>query len=104
MGNNVSFFFSRLKQKKETFLFVFYLYIFKYAALWQGVPPVLYSVFLSAQQDSGVSAPEATLDPGHSAQLHNAVLNESSLDLCLLNYMAQDWSSEYRFDLIFMNC
>ncbi|XP_067376850.1 vacuolar protein sorting-associated protein 13A isoform X3 [Channa argus] len=48
-----------------------------------------------AQQDSGVSAPEATLNPGHSAQLHSAVINQSSLDLCLLNYMGQDWSSQY---------
>ncbi|KAM9359845.1 intermembrane lipid transfer protein VPS13A [Symphorus nematophorus] len=46
-------------------------------------------------KDSGVSAPEATLDPGHSAQLHTAVINQSRLDLCLLNYLAQDWSSEY---------
>lgn len=46
-------------------------------------------------KDSGVTTPEATLDPGHSAQLHTAVINQSSLDLCLLNYLAQDWSSEY---------
>ncbi|XP_062274089.1 vacuolar protein sorting-associated protein 13A isoform X2 [Scomber scombrus] len=46
-------------------------------------------------KDSGVSAPEATLDPGHSAQLHTAVVDQSSLDLRLLNYLAQDWSSKY---------
>ncbi|XP_072243961.1 intermembrane lipid transfer protein VPS13A isoform X2 [Leuresthes tenuis] len=46
-------------------------------------------------KDSGVAAPEATLKPGHSAQLHTAVVNQSSLDLCLLDYLAQDWSSEY---------
>uniref|UniRef100_A0A3Q3WPE0 Uncharacterized protein n=1 Tax=Mola mola TaxID=94237 RepID=A0A3Q3WPE0_MOLML len=46
-------------------------------------------------KDSGVLAPEATLNPGHSAQLHSAVINQSSLDLRLLNYFAQDWSSEY---------
>ncbi|XP_041793933.1 vacuolar protein sorting-associated protein 13A isoform X1 [Chelmon rostratus] len=46
-------------------------------------------------KDSGVSPPEATLNPGHSAQLHTAVINQSSLSLCLLNYLAQDWSSEY---------
>ncbi|KAM7018715.1 intermembrane lipid transfer protein VPS13A isoform 2-T2 [Tautogolabrus adspersus] len=46
-------------------------------------------------QDSGVSATEATLDPGHSAQLHTAVINQSSLDLCLLSYLAQDWSAKY---------
>ncbi|CAG5923536.1 unnamed protein product [Menidia menidia] len=46
-------------------------------------------------KDSGVSAPEATLKPGHSAQLHTAVVNQSRLDLCLLDYLAQDWSSEY---------
>lgn len=53
-----------------------------------------------AQQNSGVSAPEATLDPGHSAQLHTAVINQSSLDLRLIEYLAQDWSSVYRCDLI----
>ncbi|XP_051279372.1 vacuolar protein sorting-associated protein 13A isoform X1 [Dicentrarchus labrax] len=47
-------------------------------------------------KDSGVSAPEATLNPGHSAQLQTAVINQSSLHLCLLNYLSQDWSSEYR--------
>ncbi|XP_063754200.1 vacuolar protein sorting-associated protein 13A isoform X1 [Eleginops maclovinus] len=46
-------------------------------------------------KDSGVSAPEATLNQGHSAQLHTAVINQSSLNLCLLNYLDQDWSSEY---------
>ncbi|XP_029999909.1 intermembrane lipid transfer protein VPS13A isoform X2 [Sphaeramia orbicularis] len=47
-------------------------------------------------KDSGDSPPEATLNPGHSAQLHTAVMNQSSLDLCLINYLAQDWSSELR--------
>ncbi|KAM3611748.1 uncharacterized protein V6R79_023535 [Siganus canaliculatus] len=46
-------------------------------------------------KDSGVSAPEVTLDPGHLAQLHTAVINQSSLDLCLLDYLAQNWASEY---------
>ncbi|CAJ1068435.1 vacuolar protein sorting-associated protein 13A isoform X2 [Xyrichtys novacula] len=46
-------------------------------------------------KDSGVSAPEATLDPGHSAQLQTAVINQSSLDLCLRDYLAQDWSAQY---------
>ncbi|XP_028312141.1 intermembrane lipid transfer protein VPS13A isoform X2 [Gouania willdenowi] len=46
-------------------------------------------------KDGGISFPEATLDPGHSAQLHTAVIDQSSLDLCLLDYLAQDWSSEY---------
>ncbi|XP_029017431.1 vacuolar protein sorting-associated protein 13A isoform X2 [Betta splendens] len=46
-------------------------------------------------KDSGVSAPEVTLEPGHSDQLHTAVINQSSLDLRLLNYLAQDWSAEY---------
>uniref|UniRef100_A0A672HME5 Vacuolar protein sorting 13 homolog A n=1 Tax=Salarias fasciatus TaxID=181472 RepID=A0A672HME5_SALFA len=40
----------------------------------------------------------ATLDPGHSAQLQTAVIDQSSLDLRLLNYLAQDWSAEYRSD------
>lgn len=56
---------------------------------------------LPAPQDSGVSLPEATLDPGHSIQLHSAVVNQSKLDLRLLNYLAQDWSSEYRLDWLF---
>ncbi|KAM4616365.1 intermembrane lipid transfer protein VPS13A [Polymixia lowei] len=46
-------------------------------------------------QDSGDSAPEATLKPGHSAQLHTAVINQSSLALRLLDYLSQDWSAEY---------
>ncbi|XP_053725885.1 vacuolar protein sorting-associated protein 13A isoform X1 [Synchiropus splendidus] len=46
-------------------------------------------------KDSGVTAPEATLDPGHSAQFHTAVINQSSLCLRLLNYLAQDWSANY---------
>ncbi|XP_028269802.1 intermembrane lipid transfer protein VPS13A isoform X2 [Parambassis ranga] len=52
--------------------------------------PITYTL-----KDSGVSPPEATLDPGHSAQLHTAVINQSSLALRLLDYLAQDWSSEY---------
>ncbi|KAM7416667.1 hypothetical protein PAMA_018632 [Pampus argenteus] len=46
-------------------------------------------------KDSGASAPEATLNPGHSAELHTAVINQSSLDLRLIDYLAQDWSSKY---------
>ncbi|KAF7652944.1 hypothetical protein LDENG_00089730 [Lucifuga dentata] len=45
---------------------------------------------------SGDSAPMEILKPGHSAQLHTAVINQSLLDLQLLDYLAQDWSSEYR--------
>ncbi|XP_023259065.1 vacuolar protein sorting-associated protein 13A isoform X2 [Seriola lalandi dorsalis] len=52
--------------------------------------PIAYNL-----KDSGVSAPEATLNPGHSAQLHTAVINQSRLSLRLLDYLAQDWSSEY---------
>uniref|UniRef100_A0A8C6Q3J4 Vacuolar protein sorting 13 homolog A n=1 Tax=Nothobranchius furzeri TaxID=105023 RepID=A0A8C6Q3J4_NOTFU len=54
-------------------------------------------------KESGVSAPEATLNPGHSAQLHTAVIDQSSLDLRLVDYLAQDWSSEYRWNLHLMN-
>ncbi|XP_042276726.1 vacuolar protein sorting-associated protein 13A isoform X1 [Thunnus maccoyii] len=46
-------------------------------------------------KDNGASAPEATLNPGHSAQLHTAVINQSTLDLRLLDYLSQDWSSKY---------
>nr|XP_012773474.2 vacuolar protein sorting-associated protein 13A isoform X2 [Maylandia zebra] len=49
-------------------------------------------------KNSGISAPEATLDPGHSAQLHTGVINQSSLDLRLIEYLAQDWSSVYRLN------
>lgn len=48
-------------------------------------------------KDNGESPPEATLEPGHSAQLHTVVIDQSSLDLCLIDYLAQDWTSEYRF-------
>ncbi|KAG7223425.1 hypothetical protein INR49_015528, partial [Caranx melampygus] len=52
--------------------------------------PITYNL-----KDSGVSAPEATLNPGHSAQLHTAVINQSRLSLQLLDYLDQDWASEY---------
>ncbi|XP_075995110.1 intermembrane lipid transfer protein VPS13A isoform X2 [Genypterus blacodes] len=45
---------------------------------------------------SGDSVPEETLKPGHSAQLHTAVIDQSALDLRLLDYLGQDWTSEYR--------
>ncbi|XP_061789259.1 intermembrane lipid transfer protein VPS13A isoform X1 [Nerophis lumbriciformis] len=45
--------------------------------------------------DSGSSASEATLGPGHSAELHTAVMDQSSLDLHLVDYFAQDWSATY---------
>ncbi|XP_057687082.1 vacuolar protein sorting-associated protein 13A isoform X2 [Corythoichthys intestinalis] len=45
--------------------------------------------------DSSECALEAKLDPGHSAQLHTAIINESSLDLCLIDYLDQDWSAKY---------
>lgn len=58
---------------------------------------ISFCLFAAVQQDSGVSPPEATLEPGHSAQLHTAVINQSSLDLHLINYLAQDWSTEYKY-------
>nr|XP_057926418.1 vacuolar protein sorting-associated protein 13A isoform X3 [Doryrhamphus excisus] len=45
--------------------------------------------------DSGQCAPEAKLDPGHSAQLHTAVMDQSSLHLRLVDYFSQDWSAQY---------
>ncbi|KAJ7410930.1 hypothetical protein BTVI_51740 [Pitangus sulphuratus] len=36
-----------------------------------------------------------TLQEGSSAQIHNAVLDETKLDLQLLNYLDQNWKSEY---------
>ncbi|NXA14439.1 VP13A protein, partial [Sapayoa aenigma] len=36
-----------------------------------------------------------TLQEGHSAQIHNAVLDQTKLDLQLLNYLDQNWRSEY---------
>ncbi|XP_072290202.1 intermembrane lipid transfer protein VPS13A isoform X2 [Eucyclogobius newberryi] len=47
-------------------------------------------------KDSREATPVARLEPGHSAQLHTAVIDKSSLDLCLINYLAQDWASECR--------
>ncbi|XP_077456591.1 intermembrane lipid transfer protein VPS13A isoform X1 [Stigmatopora argus] len=45
--------------------------------------------------DSSKSSLEFTLDPGHSAQLHTAIINESSLHLCLNDYLDQTWSAKY---------
>ncbi|XP_054629023.1 vacuolar protein sorting-associated protein 13A isoform X2 [Dunckerocampus dactyliophorus] len=45
--------------------------------------------------DSGQCAPEAMLNPGHSAQLHTAVMDQSSLNLRLVDYFSQDWSAHY---------
>ncbi|XP_064497383.1 intermembrane lipid transfer protein VPS13A isoform X5 [Pseudopipra pipra] len=36
-----------------------------------------------------------TLQEGCSAQIHNAVLDQTKLDLQLLNYLDQNWKSEY---------
>uniref|UniRef100_A0A8C2TFF3 Vacuolar protein sorting 13 homolog A n=1 Tax=Coturnix japonica TaxID=93934 RepID=A0A8C2TFF3_COTJA len=36
-----------------------------------------------------------TLQDGCSAQIHNAVLDQTKLDLQLLNYLDQNWKSEY---------
>lgn len=36
-----------------------------------------------------------TLKEGHSSQLHTAVMDRSSLDLKLLGYLQQDWTSIY---------
>ncbi|XP_062455224.1 intermembrane lipid transfer protein VPS13A isoform X2 [Rhea pennata] len=36
-----------------------------------------------------------TLEEGCSAQMHNAVLDQTKLDLQLLNYLDQNWKSEY---------
>ncbi|XP_062310041.1 LOW QUALITY PROTEIN: vacuolar protein sorting-associated protein 13A [Osmerus eperlanus] len=52
-----------------------------------------YPHHLQTAQDSGDSA--STLSEGHSAQLHTAVINQSSLELRLLDYLSQDWSAEY---------
>ncbi|XP_059192632.1 vacuolar protein sorting-associated protein 13A [Centropristis striata] len=77
----------------ENFDVPFVLHLWPSIVLRNLLPyPISYTL-----KDSGVSAPEATLDPGHSAQLHTAVINQSSLDLSLLNYLAQDWSAEYSF-------
>ncbi|CAL1615509.1 unnamed protein product [Knipowitschia caucasica] len=54
--------------------------------------PITYKL----QQDSGESPPEISLEPGHSAQLHTAVKDQSRLDLRLIDYLAQDWSAEYK--------
>uniref|UniRef100_A0A8C5F4Z8 Vacuolar protein sorting 13 homolog A n=1 Tax=Gadus morhua TaxID=8049 RepID=A0A8C5F4Z8_GADMO len=48
-------------------------------------------------QVNGRTAPEVILDPGHSAQLHAAIINRSSLALRLLDYLSQDWTASYGF-------
>ncbi|XP_014027654.1 vacuolar protein sorting-associated protein 13A isoform X1 [Salmo salar] len=45
-------------------------------------------------QDSEEPAP-ITLINGHSAELHTAVMDLSSLELHLLNYLGQDWKAHY---------
>uniref|UniRef100_A0A4W6GBL2 Vacuolar protein sorting 13 homolog A n=1 Tax=Lates calcarifer TaxID=8187 RepID=A0A4W6GBL2_LATCA len=75
----------------ENFDVPFVLHLWPSVLLRNLLPyPITYEL-----KDSGASAPEATLDPGHSAQLQTAVINQSRLSLRLLNYLAQDWSSEY---------
>uniref|UniRef100_A0A7N6B7R4 Vacuolar protein sorting 13 homolog A n=1 Tax=Anabas testudineus TaxID=64144 RepID=A0A7N6B7R4_ANATE len=86
--------FKHTREAGENFDVPFVLHLWPSFLLRNLLPyPITYKL-----KDSGVSAAEATLDPGHSAQLHTAVINQSSLDLRLLNYLAQDWSSEYRSD------
>ncbi|XP_028980284.2 vacuolar protein sorting-associated protein 13A isoform X3 [Esox lucius] len=45
-------------------------------------------------QDSEEPAPIALTD-GHSAELHTAVMDKSSLELRLLDYLGQDWQAHY---------
>uniref|UniRef100_A0A3Q1IKJ5 Uncharacterized protein n=1 Tax=Anabas testudineus TaxID=64144 RepID=A0A3Q1IKJ5_ANATE len=86
--------FKHTREAGENFDVPFVLHLWPSFLLRNLLPyPITYK--LKVVPDSGVSAAEATLDPGHSAQLHTAVINQSSLDLRLLNYLAQDWSSEY---------
>ncbi|KAJ8005978.1 hypothetical protein DPEC_G00123500 [Dallia pectoralis] len=64
--------------------------------LW---PPVLLRNLLPypvtyCLQDCEEPAP-ITLDNGHSAELHTAVMDKSSLKLRLLDYLGQDWRAHY---------
>ncbi|RXM32961.1 Vacuolar protein sorting-associated protein 13A [Acipenser ruthenus] len=39
--------------------------------------------------------PTAILTEGHSAQIHTAVLDQSKLELCVLDYLNQKWKGQY---------
>ncbi|XP_062985430.1 intermembrane lipid transfer protein VPS13A isoform X2 [Elgaria multicarinata webbii] len=43
----------------------------------------------------GHSTTCSTLEDGCSVQIHNAVLDQSKLELCLLNYLDKNWTTEY---------
>ncbi|XP_044301886.1 vacuolar protein sorting-associated protein 13A isoform X2 [Varanus komodoensis] len=43
----------------------------------------------------GYDGTYSTLDDGCSVQIHNAVLDQSKLELQLLNYLNKNWTSEY---------
>uniref|UniRef100_A0A674DPI5 Vacuolar protein sorting 13 homolog A n=1 Tax=Salmo trutta TaxID=8032 RepID=A0A674DPI5_SALTR len=45
-------------------------------------------------QDSEEPTPITLMD-GHSAQLHTAIMDQSSLELRLLDYLGQDWQAHY---------
>ncbi|XP_015249617.1 PREDICTED: vacuolar protein sorting-associated protein 13A isoform X2 [Cyprinodon variegatus] len=76
----------------ENFDVPFVLHLWPSVLLRNLLPyPIAYKL-----KGNGVCGPEVTLNPGHSTQLHTALINQSSLDLRLLDYLAQDWSSEYR--------
>ncbi|XP_054253456.1 intermembrane lipid transfer protein VPS13A [Indicator indicator] len=51
-----------------------------------------YQITYSAEGDG---TKYITLQEGCSAQIHNAVLDQTKLDLQLLNYLDQNWKSEY---------
>ncbi|XP_058021972.1 intermembrane lipid transfer protein VPS13A [Ahaetulla prasina] len=43
----------------------------------------------------GYSTTRSALEAGCSAQIHNALLDQSKLELHLLNYLDKDWTTEY---------
>ncbi|XP_048449432.1 vacuolar protein sorting-associated protein 13A [Rhincodon typus] len=61
------------------------------SAILQNLLPCAVSVSLTEENKSR----RLTLDEGHSAQLHDAVLDQSKLTLTIIDYLEHNWAGEY---------
>ncbi|XP_067886095.1 vacuolar protein sorting-associated protein 13A [Heterodontus francisci] len=61
------------------------------SAILQNLLPCTVSVILMEESIKQ----KLTLDEGHSAQLHNAVLDQSKLTLTIIDYLEHNWAGEY---------
>ncbi|XP_060693948.1 vacuolar protein sorting-associated protein 13A isoform X1 [Hemiscyllium ocellatum] len=61
------------------------------SAVLQNLLPYAVSVSLMEENKSR----RLTLDEGHSAQLHDAVLDQSKLTLTIIDYLEHNWAGEY---------